>query len=256
MKTPLLLAALMTTLPITLATAAADPIADALASPSRPAADLQRDASRKPHEILGLFGIAPGMTVLEVFAGGGYYTQILDAVVGPGGTVLAHNNQAYLDYVGAQYSARFEAGSLPNTQPLLAELDELELAPGSLDAAVLVLTWHDFLFGEPEYGWPDADEHAFLDKLCRAMKPGAPLGVVDHVANPGGDPAEVGVRLHRVDPEQVKAAIGSSCFELTASSDALANPADDHLGSATNGPLQGQTDRFVMRFNRRQESTD
>ena len=64
----------------------------ALAHPARPAADVQRDTNRKPDEVLSFFGIEPGQEVLEVFSGGGYYTQILDALVGPDGKVIAHNN--------------------------------------------------------------------------------------------------------------------------------------------------------------------
>ena len=72
---------------------ASEAIASAVASEARPAADVARDEGRKPDEVLAFFGIEPGMTVLEVFAGGGYYTQILDGVVGSEGRVLTHNNQ-------------------------------------------------------------------------------------------------------------------------------------------------------------------
>lgn len=228
-------------------------IASALAHPARPAADRERDAGRKPGEVLEFFGIEPGMTVLEVFAGGGYYTQILDALVGESGRVLAHNNPAYLNFVGEQFEARFADGGLPRTERLIAEANEIELPADSLDAALLSLTWHDFLFGAEEYGWPDVDEEAFLDLLCAAMKPGAILGVVDHVAKPGGDPGAIAQTLHRVDPASVRTIIGASCFTLAAESDLLRNPADDHSTSATQGPLQGQTDRFVMRFVREPE---
>ena len=47
--------------------------------------------------------------------------------------------------------------------------------PEKLDAALMVLTWHDFYFSDDSYDWPDADEQALLKKLCNAMKPGAVL---------------------------------------------------------------------------------
>jgi predicted methyltransferase len=223
----------------------------ALADAARPAADVTRDESRKPGEILALFGIAPGMTVLEVFAGGGYYTQILDGVVGENGRLLAHNNQAYLNFVGPQFQTRFEDGGLSNTEQLVAEANELEFEAGSLDAVLMVLTYHDFLFGEDEYGWPDVDEAAFLDTLCAAMKPGAVLGLIDHVAEPGGDAAQIAQGIHRIDPNTVKADFAASCFDLAETSDLLANPEDDLSSSATQGPMQGNTDRFIFKFIRK-----
>jgi predicted methyltransferase len=230
--------------------AAAAPEA-AVQDPARPAADVQRDAARKPAEVLAFLGIEPGMRVLEVFAGGGYYTQILNGVVDPDGEVLAHNNAAYMGFVGPQFEARFADGGLPNVTRITAEANDIELEAKSLDAAVLILAYHDFFFGSDEWGWPDVDEQAFLTGLCDAMKPGAILGVVDHIANAGADATSVAFDLHRVDPERVKSDMAAACFDLAGSSDLLRNPADDHATSATEGPMQGQTDRFVYKFVRR-----
>lgn len=249
MKSLCLSLALLLPAAIPQAVSADDDIAAALASPNRPQADIDRDATRKPAEVLEFFAIEPGMTILEVFSGGGYYTQILDAVVGDAGRVLSHNNTAYLDYVGAEYEARYAAGSLPNTEQILAELDELSFPPDSLDAVLLIQTWHDFLYGAE--GWPDPDEGAFLDKLCTAMKPGSVLGVIDHAASPGDDPGATASSLHRVDPAVVRVAILGHCFETAGEIDVLANPADDHTGSATQAPMRGQTDRFIMKFVRK-----
>lgn len=226
-------------------------IHQALVSPARPAADVARDADRKPAEVLSFFGIGTGMTVLDLFAGGGYYTQILDTLVGPDGKVLSHNNQTYLDFVGAEFDGRFDSGKLPHSQRLIAEAADIELPGQSLDAVLMALTWHDFYYGDEQYHWPDVDETALLGKLCKAMKPGAILGVVDHVAAPGGDVHEVALSLHRIDPELVKSTIGASCFDLAGESDALRNPADDHTISALKAPIRGHTDRFVLKFVRR-----
>lgn len=59
----------------------------AVGDPSRPAADRERDALRKPAAVLEFFGIRPGMTVLEMYSGGGYYAEILSKVVGGEGRV-------------------------------------------------------------------------------------------------------------------------------------------------------------------------
>ena len=69
----------------------------AVANESRPEADQLRDSSRKPAEILEFFNVTEGMRVLDMFSGGGYYTEILSYLVGPDGKVFAQNNQAYLE---------------------------------------------------------------------------------------------------------------------------------------------------------------
>jgi predicted methyltransferase len=62
-------------------------VADAVAEPTRPDADRQRDADRKPDQVLTFSGTKPGDKVLELQPGGGYYTRLLCAVVGPAGQV-------------------------------------------------------------------------------------------------------------------------------------------------------------------------
>ena len=69
--------------PSTCAEPAAD-LAVALASEDRAAADRARDAGRKPAEVVAFLGIGPGMTVMDLIAAGGYYTEVLSlAVVRP-----------------------------------------------------------------------------------------------------------------------------------------------------------------------------
>lgn len=91
-------------------------VAEALASPQRTEADRSRDPLRKPDRVLEFFEIKPGMRVLDLFAGGGYYSEILSRVVGPLGEVVSHNNQAYLDFVQDEVAARFADDRLPNVQ--------------------------------------------------------------------------------------------------------------------------------------------
>jgi predicted methyltransferase len=59
---------------------------------SRPAPDRALDQGRRPDQMLAFFGIHPGMKVGEIFAGGGYTTQLLSGAVGPDGTVYAIND--------------------------------------------------------------------------------------------------------------------------------------------------------------------
>ena len=54
-------------------------VAAAVSNPQRPAEDVAKDADRKPDQVLSFFNIKPGMTVLDLFSGGGYYTEMLNS---------------------------------------------------------------------------------------------------------------------------------------------------------------------------------
>lgn len=220
----------------------------ALAHPDRPLADRERDADRHPAEVLSFFGIAPGDAVLEVFAGGGYYTEILSQLIGPDGSVLMYNNQAYVDFTQAELDARFVDGRLPNVTRVTTEVAELELAPGSMDAALFILAYHDAYFvNEPS--WPRVDAAAMLAEVHASLRPGAVVGVVDHSATPGS--GTTGAQdLHRIDEERLIADFEAAGFVLEARSDLLANPADDRSLPMMAPEVRGRTDRFVLRFRR------
>ena len=228
-----------------------DAVASAVANPQRPAEDIEKDSNRKPAEVLSFFEIKPGMTVLDLFSGGGYYSELLNSVVGEDGHVIAHTNEAYIPFSGQIYQKRYIDGRLAQTETIIAEADDLVLEETSLDAALLVLTWHDFLYEDPENGLNAIDESLLLNKLCKAMKPGAVLGLVDHVANSGGDLVQVARELHRVDPQVVRDTIEKSCFNLKAEAGFLHNSADDHTLVMYDKSIRGKTDRFVFKFVRK-----
>lgn len=76
---------------------------------ARPESDRARDANRKPADVLEFIGIKPGMIVLDMFSGGGYYTEILSYVVGENGHVVAQSNEAYLGFAGEEFEQRNRA---------------------------------------------------------------------------------------------------------------------------------------------------
>lgn len=221
--------------------------AGAVGNPARPEADRERDAQRKPAEVLEFLGIEPGMVVLDMFSGGGYYTEILAYVVGNDGQVYAHSNEAYLQFVGEEFEQRYRDGRLGNVEVLMAENNELALDPESLDAVMLVLSFHDLYFAAPDDGWPAFDVPLFLEELGSGLKPGGIVGIVDHYAEAGAS-AETGGTVHRIDPAIVIDAMESAGFVLDGQSDVLRNPADDHSRIVFDPELRGKTDRFVLRF--------
>ncbi len=64
-------------------------ISAAVADPARPEADRKADVDRKPEESVAFSGLKPGQKVIDILPGGGYFTRIFSAVVGPKGHVFA-----------------------------------------------------------------------------------------------------------------------------------------------------------------------
>jgi predicted methyltransferase len=81
----------------------ADDIRAAIDDERRKAADKERDAARKPAEVLAFLGVEPGMVVMDVMASGGWYTEVLSFAVGDNGRVYAQNTPAFLQYRDGMY---------------------------------------------------------------------------------------------------------------------------------------------------------
>lgn len=226
----------------------------AVLNSARLQADFARDAGRKPAEVLEFLGVAPGMTVLDMFSGGGYYTEIISHVVGAEGKVVAQSNAAYLNFVGDEFADRYLGGRLPNTEVLMAENNELSLAPGAFDAIMMVLSFHDLFYAAPDQGWPAIDVTALLAELHKGLKDDGFIGIVDHVAAEGS-PSDTGNTLHRIDPAIVVETMAAAGFELDGQADMLRNPDDTLEISVFDPSVRGNTDRFVLRF-RKAGATD
>lgn len=222
----------------------------AVSNPARSEADRNLDDKRKPAEALGFFQIQPGMKVLDVFGGGGYYTEILSYLVGETGKVTLYNNDPWNQFVTKQVDERLKDDRLPNVASLIAAPADLADISERYDAAILILGMHDIYYEDLANGWPAIDVRAFLLDIKRLIRPGGVFGIIDHNGESGSDPAEVGKRLHRVDPARVIADLESVGFRLEAESDMLAHPGDDLTGLVFSKELRWKTDRSVLRFRR------
>jgi predicted methyltransferase len=225
-------------------TASAAAIAAAVASPDRPASDREQDPRRHPQQVLEFAGVEPGMQVIDVFSAGGYYTELLARTVGVKGQVIAYNNPPYAAFAAKGIEARYAGGRLGNVRQVTTPIETLDLPSDSLDLALIVL-----LYWRPADGsWPPTDPALLLAKLHAALKPGAVVVVEDHVANPGGDTAQVVDAQHRIDPAVVKRDFERAGFVFDGESPVLANPADDHSKAVFDESVRGRTDRFLYRF--------
>ena len=118
-NTKILIALLLLSLVTT--NAVADIYDDAVAGSARSESDRAVDARRKPAEVLRFFEVKPNTRVFDVFAGGGYYSELLASVVGEGGEVVLYNNAPWESFVEKAVSARLQDNRLPNVTRLIAD---------------------------------------------------------------------------------------------------------------------------------------
>ncbi|HWK73486.1 MAG TPA: hypothetical protein VNQ81_04395 [Povalibacter sp.] len=231
---------------------AAAPAADtaaiqaALSNPNRLTGDAEEDAWRKAPEVLSFLNVQPGMHVIDYLSGGGYYSELLASIVGPQGQVIAYNNPAYAKYAGEKVALRYVDNRLPNVTQITSPPEQLDLPPNSLDAALFVQSYHDLHWISKD--WTPTDPAQSLAKLVPALKSGAVVVVVDHVANAGEDPAKTVDALHRIDPAVVKREFEAAGLVFDAESPMFSNTADDHSKVVFDPSIRHQTDQFVYRF--------
>jgi predicted methyltransferase len=215
----------------------------ALADPARPAADRERDAARKPAELLAFAQIKPGQKVGDYVMGGGYVTRLLAAAVGPAGKVFAFQPAEFIKFK-AQYGtdqaavdaayANVDAVAGPFAAPAF---------PEPLDVIITVQNFHD-LYLKP---FPEGTGDKASAALFAALKPGGALIVVDHSAAKGSG-TTLSDSLHRIDKDAVVAALTKAGFKLEAESKLYSRPADPRTANVFDAAIRGKTDQFTLRF--------
>lgn len=226
---------------------AAPDFAAAVAAPGRPEDQIKLDASRRPAEVLAFEGLRRGDMVLDLFAGGGYYTEIMARAVGPAGGVLAWNPAPMVNAKSRAAFAELKRRA-PNTGLLATPATALSLPTATFDFAMIHLNYHDTYWESAKYGFVRMEPDAMLRTLYQSMKPGGTVAVIDHVANPGGDTRETADKYHRIDPATVRADFQRAGFVMDGESNLLRNPADKHDLEVFEPAIRGHTDRIVYRF--------
>jgi predicted methyltransferase len=231
--------------PYTPAADVPDAIKNAVAASDRDDKDRALDAGRKPAEVLAFFKLEPGEKIGELFAAGGYTTELMARVVGDGGKVYAQNTKEILDrFAREPLSARLAKPAMKNTV-MVEQPAEAPFPPDAknLDAVICILNYHDFV-------WLKVDRAKLNKAVFAALKPGGVYGVVDHSATKGSGLNDVQT-LHRIDEDAEKKEILAAGFKLDGESDVLRNPEDprDWNASPTKAAeKRGTSDRFVLRF--------
>lgn len=225
------------------AQAAHHTLAERIASDSRSAADRDRDAGRKPAEVLEFLGVRAGMSVVDIMAAGGWYSEVLSHAVGEDGAVAAQNPDFILQFRdGANdkaLNARLADGRLPNVTRLDKNFAALGEADGQFDVALSALNFHDIY----NSGGPDAAT-GMLMAIKSILKPGGVFGIIDHAGNPDADNES----LHRIDKAKVIETAEAAGYEVVGESQVLATDSDDRSGGVFGPDIRGKTDRFVIKL--------
>lgn len=200
-------------------------LTDAIAGAWRVPANVERDKYRHPKETLEFFGLKRNMTVVEIWPGSGWYTEILAPVLADKGKYYAAyypagTDNAYFNKNLAKYKEKLASN------PVYAKVELTEFNPpekvsiapaGSADLVLTFRNVHNWM----KAGSADAAFKAMYD----ALKPGGVLGVVEHrlpADRPQSEQAETGY----VQVAYVVGLATKAGFQLAGNSDINANPKD------------------------------
>ena len=240
-------------------------IAAIVASPDRSAGDRTNDVRRKPVEFLAFVGVRPGMTVLDVSAGGGYTSELLARAVGPEGRVYGQsappdpNRAPPAAPEGGNAPAPAKPAAPPRRTSAMALAERAKnpaaanlvavlapygnpvppaMASQSFDLVTLMFNYHDF-------GHMGVDRAAMNRAIFAALKPGGIYVIGDHAGRPGTGISESGT-LHRVEEDFVVREVEAAGFRMARRGDFLRNPGDPRDRNEPDPPMP--KDEFVLKF--------
>jgi predicted methyltransferase len=244
---------------------AKDALKAILASPHRTPGNAERDAYRHPLETLTFFGIKPTSNVIELGAGGGWYTEILAPLLRAKGklTITSFDPNGPDDSRRTVYGRRiaaFLARSPEAYDQVAVQVIEppakLELgAAGSADLVIAMREMH---------GWHNGGNlDAYLAAIHAVLKDGGTFGVEEHRAAEGAEP-DAASKTGYMPQAWLVARVEAAGFKLAGTSEVNANPKDtkDHpegvwtlppglaLGDKDKDKYLaiGESDRMTLRF--------
>jgi predicted methyltransferase len=250
---------------------------------SRPDTDRQRDADRKPAEVISFAGMKPGDKVADFMPGRGYFAKIFCKLVGDTGHVYAisiprqvsppavgqSSSSATSSTAASSSSSSVSSGNTCNNVTSVSLKAKLRPAPelhSSSDDPGWVYEYYasspaaeNFTAPEPlDMIWTSENYHDLHNKgfgtpdmlmvnksLLAALKPGGILIIEDHAAAAGSGAHDTDT-LHRIDPAQAKKEVLDTGFVFVGESKVLYHQDDPH--SAKAHEMHDKTDRFLLKF--------
>lgn len=224
----------------------AEALSESLRGSDREISDRMRDEARKPVEVLQFLQLEQGMTALDVYAAGGYYTFVLSRAVGDNGVVYAQNSPTASRYdedrtdmtQGEALEGKIANGRLTNVVKIDRNIRENGLDDASVDFILVSQILHDY------YNRSQRAAHELLTELHRILKPGGIVGIIDHNGTVEND----NNRLHRMLKSQAIDAATTAGFTVEADSSLLSNPRDNPRRSIFDPALNRGTDQFLLRL--------
>ena len=201
-------------------------LAAAIAAPTRTEANRARDKYRHPYETLSFFGVEPNDTVVEIWPGGGWYTEILAPyVLQGGGTYYAagmgangNNGVRRLMEANPSLYGNVRLAAFPAW-----EASETRVPDGSADVVLTFRNVHNWQMGYQRNNQPYSEE-AFR-QMFRMLKPGGTLGIVDHRL-PENASAERERNSGYLKVSTVRRLAEAAGFRYVGASEVNANPRD------------------------------
>lgn len=199
----------------------ASPLDAALAAPTRTPANVARDVYRHPKETLAFFGVKPGDKVVELWPGGGWYTEVLAPYLANGTLTVVPPAGRYEERIRAKIATdpiygKVQVAAFNTGQPTA-------IADGSADVVLTFRNVHSWMGGDA----PFADQ--VFAEAFRVLKPGGTLGVEEHRLQEEVDDAQQ-AKTGYVKVSTVRRLAEAAGFKFVGSSEINANPKDtkDH----------------------------
>lgn len=216
--------------------------AGALSATTRPADDRARDEVRHTAETLAFARVRPGQRIADMIIGGGYFTRVFSAAVGPGGRVTAWQPAEFIAFQASYGDSLTAVDALPNVDAIRSPMAAPDF-PAGLDLVFTAQNYHDL-----HLNIAPADTASRVNAAAfAALKPGGLYVVIDHHAVAGA-PMTSADTVHRIDIEAVKREVLAAGFVLDGESDLLSNPADPRTANVFDGSIRGRTSQFMLRF--------
>lgn len=203
-------------------------IRQAVGSSQRSISNVMRDAGRNPEQTLSFFAVEPQHTVVEIWPGAGWYTEILAPLLREDGLYIAAHFDpdsavSFFRKSRAEFEKKMERSPDAYDRVQLTTLDfdpQTPIAPAeSADRVLTFRNVHNWLSQGRE------ETAQVFSKMYAALKPGGMLGLVEHRARIGTD-LETMIETGYVTEELIMELALEAGFELVARSPVNQNPRD------------------------------